>query len=139
MDIKTSKARSENMSAIRSKNTKPEILIRKFLFSNGFRFRVNDPKLPGCPDIVLKKYNTVIFMNGCFWHMHNDCKYFKIPRTNTAFWLKKLIRNKERDKNNYTLLTELNWNIIVIWECELKPDRRSATLTNLLNQLNNLI
>ena len=110
------------MSMIKGKDTKPEIIVRKFLFSKGFRYRLNYSKLSGKPDIVLPKYNTVIFINGCFWHGHEGCKYFVVPKTRTKWWLEKIGKTKERDLNNYKLLREANWNVVVIWECELKQD-----------------
>ena len=109
--------RSYNMSRIRSKNTAPEELVRKYLFSKGFRYRKNDRKLPGKPDIVLPKYKTVIFVNGCFWHLHN-CEKFKWPKSNQEYWVPKLENNARRDHDNYNILRELGWNVIIVWECE---------------------
>ena len=134
-DVHNKTTRSFNMSRIKGKNTKPEILVRKFLFANGFRYRLHDKKLKGNPDIVLKKYNTVIFINGCFWHGHSDCKYAVIPKTKTDWWKAKIERTAERDKENYSSLSSEGWNIIIIWECELKPDKRTDTLNNLIKQL----
>jgi DNA mismatch endonuclease (patch repair protein) len=108
------------MSKIRSKNTKPELALRKALFARGFRYRVNDTKLPGKPDIVLPKYKTVIFLHGCFWHRHDGCKYAYTPKTNTKFWVDKISSNAERDKVNTEKLTTLGWNIITVWECEIR-------------------
>ena len=119
-DVHDKKTRSYNMSMIKGKNTKPEIIVRKFLFKNGFRFRLNYTRLPGKPDIVLPKYKTVIFINGCFWHGHEGCKYYVVPRTRTEWWVNKIKKTKERDQNNYELLSKIGWKIIVIWECELK-------------------
>lgn len=119
-DVHDKKTRSFNMSMIKGKDTKPEIIVRKFLFQTGFRYRLNYSKLAGKPDIVLPKFKTAIFINGCFWHGHKDCKYFVVPKTRTEWWLEKIKKTKERDQNNYKLLSESNWNIIVIWECELK-------------------
>lgn len=130
-DVHDKKTRSFNMSMIKGKNTKPEIIVRKFLFHNGFRYRINFSKLPGKPDIVLPKYKTVIFINGCFWHGHDGCKYFVIPKTRTEWWLNKIKKTKERDKKNYNVLSKNNWNIITIWECELKH--------NIENRLEKLI
>ena len=110
------------MSRIRSKNSKPEVIVCKFLFSKGFRYRKNVKKLPGCPDIVLKKYKTVIFVNGCFWHKH-DCPQFVWPKSNRDFWITKINRNAERDVNNYNQLISKGWKVIIIWECELKSVR----------------
>lgn len=98
-DVHTKEQRHKNMAAIRAKNTKPEIIVRKFLWSHGYRYRLNHSKLPGKPDIVLRKYRTCIFVNGCFWHKHEGCKYFVIPKTRTEFWMNKINRNQERDKD----------------------------------------
>lgn len=117
-DIFSSEKRSNIMSKISGKNTKPEILIRKFLFSKGFRYRINVKALPGKPDIVLSKYKTVIFVNGCFWHGHT-CKKGRIPSSNADFWKEKILNNKLRDKKNLDLLTELGWKVIIIWQCEI--------------------
>ena len=129
-DNHTKEQRSYNMSRIRSKNNAPEEKVRKFLFSKGFRYRKNDKKLPGCPDIVLPKYKTVIFVNGCFWHKHN-CKRFVWPSSNEEYWKKKILRNVERDELNIKELKELGWKVLVVWECELKKatiDKRLETL-----------
>lgn len=120
MDRISAEKRSWNMSHIRSKDTVPEGIVRKYLFSKGFRYRKNDSKLPGKPDIVLPKYKAVIFINGCFWHRHRGCKNSVMPKTNTAFWEEKLNRNVERDSSNYKKLENLGWKIIVIWECQLE-------------------
>ncbi len=119
VDIFSTEKRSDIMSKIRSKNTKPELKLRKALFARGFRYRTNDHKLPGSPDIVLKKYNTVIFVNGCFWHHHECCKIATMPKSNTEFWQDKIKRNRQRDLENYWKLGEMGWEIIVVWECEL--------------------
>jgi len=108
------------MSMIKGKGTNPEIIVRKFLFQNGFRYWLNYSKLPGKPDIVLPKLKTAIFINGCFWHGHEGCKYFVVPKTRTEWWLEKIKKTKERDQKNYKILSETNWKVIVIWECELK-------------------
>lgn len=123
--------RSYNMSQIRSSNTKPEVMLRKRLFAEGFRYRINERKLPGKPDIVLKKYNTVIFINGCFWHGHEGCKYFVVPKTRTDFWLNKIEGNKERDAASEKKLLELGWRAITVWECNLKKDRFEETVKQL--------
>lgn len=128
-DNHTKKQGSMNMSHIRSTNSKPEETVRKYLFSQGLRYRKNVRKLPGCPDIVLKKYRTVIFVNGCFWH-HHDCGRFVWPSTNEEYWHKKIDRNVERDKEDQQALEELGWQVLVIWECQLK---RKNALTNLQN------
>lgn len=127
-DVHTPEQRSYNMSRIRGKNTKPEELVRKYLFSQGFRYRKNDVRLPGKPDVVLPKYKTVIFVNGCFWHKHEGCKYFVWPRNNADFWKKKIESNVMRDIKNYQQLKDLGWKVFVIWECELKRDCRAETL-----------
>lgn len=119
VDVHSPEQRSYNMSMIKNKGTKPEELVRKHLFSKGFRYRKNDKKLPGSPDIVLPKYRTVIFINGCFWHKHT-CKYFVWPKTNEQFWKEKIEHNVDRDKQNYDKLQALGWKVLVIWECELK-------------------
>ncbi|MGL5561764.1 MAG: very short patch repair endonuclease [Tannerellaceae bacterium] len=119
-DVHNKATRSFNMSRIRNKDTKPEILIRKFLFHHGFRYRLHVAKLPGKPDIVLSKYKTVIFVNGCFWHGHEGCKYFRLPKTNTEWWQSKIKRNIVNDKEKHTLLQKAGYNVIVIWECEIK-------------------
>ena len=125
------------MSHIKSKNTKPEILVRRFLFANGYRFRLHRKDLPGKPDIVLPKYKTVIFINGCFWHGHPDCKYATIPETNRKFWSKKISGNMERDKVTFSVLEKMGWRVIVIWQCELKPKTKDQTLQNLISTLKN--
>ena len=125
------------MSHVRGKDTKPEVMVRKFLFAQGFRYRLYRKDLPGKPDIVLPKYKTVIFINGCFWHGHSGCKYATIPEANHDFWLAKISGNIERDKSNYAKLFELGWKVIEIWQCELKPKFREQTLNNLLTELRN--
>lgn len=125
------------MSHVRGKDTKPEVMVRQFLFAQGFRYRLYRKDLPGKPDIVLPKYNTVIFINGCFWHGHSGCKYATIPEANHDFWLAKISGNIERDKSNYAKLYELGWKVIEIWQCELKPKFREQTLNNLLTELRN--
>lgn len=119
MDVHSKSVRSYNMSRIKGKNTKPEIKVRKFLFSKGYRYRINVKSLPGSPDIVLSKYKIAIFVNGCFWHGHTSCKKYVIPKTNTEWWLNKIMSNKERDLQKETALKELGWNVFVIWECGL--------------------
>ena len=119
-DIKTKEARSYNMSQIKGKNTKPEELVRKFLFSKGYRYRKNDKRLPGSPDIVLPKYKTVVFVNGCFWHGHEGCRYATKPQSNSNFWEAKIARNRHRDEVTSAHLEALGWTVITVWECELK-------------------
>ncbi len=128
-DVKTPEARSYNMSQIREKDTKPEMIVRKFLFKNGFRYRLNVAKLPGKPDIVLPKYRTVIFINGCFWHGHADCHYFKIPENNREFWERKILKTKENDLKNINALDLIGYKVITIWECNLRnKENRNKTL-----------
>lgn len=123
------------MQMIRSKDSKPEMIVRRFLFSKGYRYRLHDKKLPGKPDIVLKKYNTIILVHGCFWHGHSNCDNWKMPETNREYWSRKIGRNLLRDVRNQTELMELGWNVITIWECQLKPKVRSRTLEDLLFEL----
>ena len=135
MDVHEPQIRSYNMSRIRSKDTKPEIVVRKFLFSKGFRFRLHAKDLPGKPDIVLPRYRTVIFIHGCFWHGHKDCKYFVIPKTKTDWWLNKINKNIENDQKNIVSLEKMGWKVIVVWECELKPVKRDGTLRKLIKNI----
>lgn len=136
MDRLTKEQRHRCMSAIRGKNAKPEIVVRKFLFGRGFRYRLNYPRLPGHPDIVLRKYRTAIFVNGCFWHGHDNCKYYRLPKTNVDFWRKKVERNKKRDIEEQRQLASMGWHCITIWECQLKPKIRRQTLESLAYTLN---
>lgn len=133
-DNHSKEVRSMNMSHIRSKNSKPEELVRKYLFSKGFRYRKNVKTLPGCPDIVLPKYKTVIFVNGCFWHKH-DCPRFVWPSTNEEYWRPKIMGNVERDKRNFAELQQLGWTVLTVWECELKKKVIDATLDQLEKRL----
>ena len=119
VDAHNSATRSKNMPAVKSKDTKPEITIRKNLFSKGFRYRLHDKKLPGSPDLVLKKFNTCIFINGCFWHML-QCDMFVFPKSNINFWKKKLESNRKRDNSNLKKLLEIGWRVIIVWECSLR-------------------
>lgn len=135
MDVHSKEIRSFNMSRIRGKNTKPEELVAKYLFSQGFRYRRNVKKLPGTPDIVMKKYKTVIFINDCFWHAHEGCKYVVLPDNNKEFWKEKLFRNRERDFEKKVQLEKLGWKVITIWECQLKKDKIDETLENLKEKL----
>ncbi|MDR2928167.1 MAG: very short patch repair endonuclease [Cytophagaceae bacterium] len=134
MDIWDKKKRSECMSKIRSKDTKPELALRKALFARGFRYRVNDKHLPGKPDIVLPKYKTIIFLHGCFWHRHEGCKYAYTPKTNTKFWVDKITSNVERDKVNLQKLTALGWNVLTVWECEIRHEYKHD-LTPLIDRI----
>ena len=134
-DIFDSATRSYVMSRIRGKDTRPELLVRKYLFAQGFRYRLHDRKLPGTPDIVLKKYKAVIFIHGCFWHGHEGCKYFKIPDTNTEWWAKKIQTNREHDVKALKELGEKGWKVFIIWECQLKPKRRQQTLEDITQNI----
>lgn len=134
-DVHTPEQRSYNMSRIHSKNTKPEELVRKFLFSQKFRYRKNDAKLPGKPDIVLPKYKAVIFVNGCFWHGHEGCRYFVWPKNNAEFWKEKITGNIQRDKHNHQLLANQGWRVIEIWECQLMKSVVDNPLQNLVLQI----
>ena len=136
-DVLSKEQRHRCMSQIKSKNTKPEVLVRRFLFANGFRFRLHRKDLPGKPDIVLPKYKTVIFINGCFWHGHHNCKYASIPETNHEFWQNKISGNMERDRTAYSELLRQGWNVIEIWQCQLKTREKDKTLQNLITALNN--
>lgn len=136
-DVLSKEQRKRCMSHVRGKDTKPEVMVRQFLFAQGFRYRLYRKDLPGKPDIVLPKYKTVIFINGCFWHGHSGCKYATIPEANHEFWLAKISGNIERDKSNHAKLFELGWKFIEIWQCELKPKFREQTLNNLLTELRN--
>ena len=130
--------RSYNMSCIRAKDTKPEIIVRKWLWNNGFRYRLNYKRLPGKPDVVLRKFRTCIFVNGCFWHGHEGCRYYTTPKSNVEYWVNKVKRNKERDLDVQQKLKEMGWHCITVWECELKADKRELTLTSLGYTLNNI-
>ncbi|MES2395433.1 MAG: very short patch repair endonuclease [Bacteroidota bacterium] len=134
-DVHTKKVRSYNMSQIKGKDTKPEMMVRKFLFASGFRYRLHDKKLPGKPDIVLPKYKTILFVHGCFWHGHENCKYFAAPKTRTEWWLNKINGNQKKDVESVSLLKKQGWNVITVWECELKSDKRESTLKKLLTLL----
>lgn len=138
MDKMTKEQRHRCMAAIRSKDTKPELIVRRFLFGRGFRYRLNHPRLPGHPDLVMRKYRTVIFVNGCFWHGHEGCKCYTIPKTNTDFWRKKIERNRARDKAEQQRLAEMGWHCITIWECQLKPGVRMQTLESIVYTLNHI-
>lgn len=126
------------MAAVKSKDTHPELVVRRYLFAHGFRYRLNSPRLPGHPDIVLRKYRTCVFVNGCFWHGHEGCRMFRIPKTNTSFWEAKIHRNRERDVRDRQQLARMGWHCLTIWECELKPARREQTLTSLIYTLNRI-
>lgn len=127
-DIHSKEVRSYNMAKVKSKNTKPEIVVRKYLFSQGFRYRVNVSNLPGKPDIVFKKHKIVIFINGCFWHGHENCSRSILPKTRQEWWANKIQNTKERDMQEYIQLQQGGWRILVIWECQLKPKKQLETL-----------
>ena len=131
MEVMNSEVRSHIMSKIRKKNTKPEIIVRKFLFKKGFRFRIHVRELIGSPDIVLPKHKTIIFVNGCFWHAHEGCKHNKTPKTRKEYWIPKIIRNVERDKRNKQELKKLGWKVITVWECQLGKSILEKTLYRL--------
>ena len=145
MDHLSPQQRSKNMAAIHSKNTKPEMIVRRGLWKRGFRYRLNHKRLPGHPDLVLRKYRTCIFINGCFWHGHlvdsstmESSACCKIPKTNREFWVAKIRRNKERDKEEQRKLAAMGWHCITVWECELTPKRREETLESLAFTLNHI-
>ena len=145
MDRLTAQQRHANMAAIRSKDTKPEMIVRRGLWKRGFRYRLNHMRLPGHPDLVLRKYRTCIFVNGCFWHGHNvemskmeSSACCKIPATNREFWVAKIHRNKERDKEEQKQLAAMGWHCITVWECELKPPKREETLDSIAFTLNHI-
>ena len=136
MDNHSKEVRSYNMSRIRSTNSKPEEIVRKHLFANGFRYRKNNKRYPGKPDIVLPKYKTVIFVHGCFWHMH-DCGRFVWPTSNEEYWKTKIARNIERDESNVAALKQAGWNVLVVWECELKKKSAQSRLEKLVSEIRN--
>lgn len=135
MDNQTKEQRHYTMSRIRGRDTKPELLVRKYLFGQGLRFRKNDKRLPGHPDIVFPKYRTVVFVNGCFWHGHEGCRYYVLPKSNCEFWSSKIERNKARDERDRLELESKGWRVVVVWECELKKSVRDATLKALYDSI----
>ena len=135
MDRISPEQRSRTMRAIHGKNTKPEMIVRRYLYANGFRYRVNVRSLPGTPDIVLRKYATVIFIHGCFWHGHSECQAGRTPKSNVDFWEKKIKRNKERDIEVRTKLKEAGWRTMIVWECQLRPKKREETLRDIVHLL----
>src|SRR6478672_1693476 len=135
-DVHSKEVRSKNMAAIKGKNTKPEMLVRRFLHANGFRYKLHDKTLPGKPDIVLPKYKTVIFVHGCFWHGHEGCKYYVVPKTRTEWWLEKIGKNIGNDNKAKIALKKNGWRIIEIWECGLKVTKIEKQLRLLLKKLN---
>ena len=123
------------MSRIKGKDTKPELIVRRYLHARGLRFRLHNKKLPGKPDLVFSKYKTVVFLHGCFWHKHDGCRYFVVPKTRTEWWLKKIDRNVEKDKENEKALRILGWKVLIIWECDLKKEKRKPILNKLYNDI----
>ena len=144
-DVLTPTQRHRCMSRIRSKATKPEMAVRRWLWAHGYRYRLNVRSVPGKPDIVMRRYRTAIFVNGCFWHGHEGCGKFVMPKSNTEFWQSKIDRNRERDRQNYDILLQNGWQVIVVWECQLGKDKIENTMQsvavalnrNLLNILHN--
>ena len=136
-DVHEPEVRSYNMSRIKAKDTKPEMLVRKFLHARGFRYKLHDKTLPGKPDIVLPKFNTIVFVHGCFWHGHEGCNYFVVPRTRTQWWLDKISTNRRKDKENETKLKISGWNVLTVFECELKSGNRQETLMRLIKSITN--
>ena len=134
-DVHTTDQRHRNMAAIHSASTKPELKLRHALWLLGFRYRVNDKHLPGRPDIVLPKYRTVIFVHGCFWHGHKDCKYYTVPKTNTDFWVAKVASNQERDQEVWRKLEAKGWNVIIVWECQLKKGVLEDTVNRIADEI----
>lgn len=134
-DVHDKATRSYNMSRVKNKNTKPELLVRKYLFAHGFRYKLHDKSLPGKPDIILPKFKTVIFIHGCFWHGHENCKYFTIPKTQSEWWENKIKGNIANDLKTSNALKGLGWTIITIWTCDLKPKKIDSTLEQLLDTL----
>ena len=135
-DVLTPQQRHRCMSHIRSKATKPEILVRKWLWAHGYRYRLNVKSVPGKPDIVMRRYRTAIFVNGCFWHGHESCKQFVLPKTNTAFWQAKIDRNRERDQRNYDILLQNGWQVIILWQCYLTKEMIENTMQSVAVALN---
>lgn len=136
MDILSKKARSALMAKIKGKNTRPEMIVRKFLFSKGFRYRIHDSRYPGSPDIVLPKYKTAIFIHGCFWHGHENCRASRLPTTNEDYWQEKIQQNIARDQKKIDLLEKEGWKILVVWECKIKKQvQRKNELNELFNSI----
>jgi DNA mismatch endonuclease (patch repair protein) len=134
-DVHNPETRRYNMRQIKGKNTKPEIVVRSFLHAHGFRYRLHVKDLPGKPDIVLPKYRTVLFVNGCFWHGHEGCKYFQLPQTRSEWWKDKINKNRERDVEKTVTLKNLHWNVLTIFECELKSGKKDQTLRQIIEIL----
>ncbi|MDB5231059.1 MAG: vsr [Chitinophagaceae bacterium] len=134
-DTFSKEERSRIMAKVKGSETKPEVAVRKYLFNRGYRYRKNVKKLPGSPDIVLKKYNTIIFIHGCFWHGHSGCKSSDLPKSQIEFWYKKITNNAARDLRNISFLKEKGWKVIVIWDCEIKKLLQSGILLKMINDL----
>lgn len=135
-DIMTPEQRSRCMAAVKSNDTKPEMIVRRYLHGLGFRYGLHNKKLPGSPDIVLRRFKTVIFINGCFWHGHENCNNYRMPKSNVDFWQSKINRNRARDERNLNDLQKLGWRVIIIWECQLKTkELREQTFCEILNIL----
>jgi len=138
-DVHDKQTRSYNMRQIKSQDTKPELLVRKFLFANGFRYKLHDKQLSGKPDIVLPRLKSVIFVHGCFWHGHDNCKYFVVPKTRTEWWLQKIERNKQLNMETLLRLKNKDWTVLSVFECGLKSSKKERTLTKILKHLNNIL
>ena len=136
-DLKTPEERSRNMAAIRSRDTKPEMFVRRYLHSMGWRYGLHNKKLPGTPDIVMRRFKTVIFVHGCFWHGHENCKYYRLPKSNTEFWQTKVDKNRARDVRDIDALHKLGWRVVVVWECQLKTEGRRQDTFNKLSVILN--
>ena len=134
-DVHTPTTRSYNMSQIKGKDTKPELLVRQYLHARGLRYRLHDKTLPGKPDLVLPKYKTIVFVQGCFWHKHEGCRYFVVPKTRTDFWLTKIGKNVVNDERQQAELTAAGWKVLTVWECELKPAVRENSLDALYSAI----
>ena len=134
-DVHSPATRSYNMSQIKGKDTKPELLVRQYLHAQGLRYRLHDKALPGKPDLVLPKYKTIVFVHGCFWHKHEGCRYFVVPKTRTDFWMNKIGRNVANDKRQQAELAAAGWKVLTVWECELKPAVRDHTLIELFSTI----
>jgi DNA mismatch endonuclease (patch repair protein) len=134
-DIHNKATRSYNMSRIKGTDTMPEMLVRRFLHANGIRYRLHNKNLPGKPDLTLSKFHTVIFVNGCFWHGHKGCKYFVMPKTRTQWWKEKIEETIARDLKSQKELKKIGWNTMIVWECDLKPEKRERILDDLLNTI----
>lgn len=136
-DTVSKQKRSEIMSHVTGKETKPEIMVRKYLFARGLRYRKNVKQLPGTPDIVFPKYKTAVFVNGCFWHGHKGCKYSHLPSTNLEYWEKKIADNLERDERKTRKLEKLGYRVLIVWQCQLKPNIKIDTLETLYHNIVN--